>query len=72
MGSRTGQDGYEKILHHQDSIPKASSQSLYRLSNPDPLVMHKISLLILRHNIFNLLYWLRNTQRFTVIRVKVK
>ena len=70
MGSRTGLDGYEKILHHGDSIPGGSSQSLYRLSYPELLMMHRLSLLILHQNIFNFLYWLKRTQRFTVLRVK--
>jgi len=51
MGSRTGLDGYEKFLYNRDSNTGASTQSLYRLSNPDPLMMHRISLLILRRNV---------------------
>jgi hypothetical protein len=53
--SRTGLDGYEKILHHGDSIPGGFSQSLYRLSYPELLMMHRLCLLILHQIIFNFL-----------------
>jgi hypothetical protein len=77
VGPRAGLDGYEKYRPHGNSIPRPSalSQSLYRLSHPDPhchaVFTQKTERDKEKKNLSNFQEWSQNTERHGTVTHKM-